>query len=434
MNNKILISILTFSIFLVLIISLIPYDFNTMQNYAIKQTSNYDISLIQDFDFIPVDLKYIENINSYFVLSLKGEMYKLNDLSDTPKLIFDFSELVKLSPTYSEGALGFAIHPNFSNNFKLYIFYVGKNSTNDFRSQIKISEFQYDLTTQSIDINSEVEIIKINQEKQDHQGGTLLFDDNGLLFISIGDGWTDESQNLNSLFGKILRINVDEKQTSQNYTIPFDNPYVGLDNTRAEIYAYGFRNPFRMSYDSSRDIIWVSDSGENTIEEINILSKGGNFGWNITEGNYCFNFPEVKELSECDTNNMIFPVASYNHTRSNLIGGYATIGGLTYTGVSHPELVGKFIFGDYLERLFFLEEVNNNFDINFLLDFNSGNYLNSLSTSKNNEIILLTYSGEIFELVKSNIYYLKIIVAPIFLIGLIIYIFKYYQKMPRFNE
>ena len=170
----------------------------------------------------------------------------------------------------------------------------------------------------------------------------MLFGSDGMLYLSIGDGGSGgdphgNGQNKNTLLGTVIRIDVDNTSEGRAYSIPNDNPFVGEKNTRAEIWAYGLRNVWRMSFDKETGLLWAGDVGQHEWEEINILQKGGNFGWNIREGKHPFNTPTTK------TTGFIEPVYEYGRR----LGGSIT-GGCVYRGKKIPELWGKYLFSDYM--------------------------------------------------------------------------------------
>ncbi len=219
------------------------------------------------------------------------------------------------------------------------------------------------------DPDSERIIFEANQPQSNHNGGHVAFAPDGYLYFSLGDGGgahdglaasppthgpRGHGQNLNTPLGALLRIDID---SGDPYTVPPDNPFVdrpGLD----EIYAYGLRNVFRFSFDrGGSHELWLPDVGQNLIEEINIGTSGGNFGWSIREGAHCFdpanpNTPKP----ECDTAGLIDPIAEYTHND-----GLAVIGGHVYRGSARPDLHGIYIFGDFSRnfgptgRLFYID-------------------------------------------------------------------------------
>ncbi len=284
-----------------------------------------------------------------------------------------------------QGLLGMAFHPNYSTNRKFYVNYNRDNGTR----QTVIAEFQASASDpDEADPTTERDLLVINQPFPNHKGGQLVFGADGLLYIGLGDGGippTDPSnsgQNLNTLLGKMLRIGVDPPFTgSLQYAIPPDNPFVGGGGL-PEIYAYGLRNPWRFTLERGGSRIFVADVGESSWEEVDILQKGGNYGWNVMEGDHCFNPP-----TGCDTSNKVLPIIEYPHTV-----GIAVIGGYVYKGSAIPSLANKYIFGDLTGKIFSLTEAPaNTWTQANLLTTNLT--ISSLGQDNNGEMYVLDYGG-----------------------------------------
>lgn len=297
------------------------------------------------------------------------------------------SKMVTLRGGYDErGLLGLAFHPDYTRNGKFYVFYTAPppagGPTTDagntglpkvWDNTTTVSEFMVSSDPNVANINSERKLLQEPHPQFNHNGGTVAFGPDGYLYISIGDGgnkndigpghvedWytfnaggngQDIEQNL---LGNILRIDVNTTSAGRNYGIPSDNPFVGKTG-RDEIYAYGFRNPFRFSFDMSGSRRLLSmDAGQSRYEEIDLVEKGGNYGWNVKEGRECFNatneFLEVENCPDVDPlgNKLIDPVIQVNNWL-NPEGGRATtiIAGEVYRGNSIPGFQGKYIFGTF---------------------------------------------------------------------------------------
>jgi len=286
------------------------------------------------------------------------------------------SKMVALNPGYDErGLLGFAFHPDFRNNRKFYIYYTlppragGPEGGGSWNNLSRISEFRASAGNPNIaDPGTEKVILELDDPQTNHNGGAIGFGDDGYLYIAIGDGgsandvapghvedWYDVNKGGNgqdieaNLFGNILRIDVNSEGP---YTIPADNPFVGKPG-RDEIWAYGFRNPYRFSFDmGGSHWLYVGDAGQSLYEEIDVVNKGGNYGWNVKEGRHCFDAANnTVELPGCPVQDtmgkqLIDPVIELNNA-DNPKGGKATtvIGGNVYRGNDLPQLRGKYIFG-----------------------------------------------------------------------------------------
>jgi glucose/arabinose dehydrogenase len=289
------------------------------------------------------------------------------------------SKLVSLSPNYDErGLIGFAFHPQYRQNGRFFVYYQlppragGPNDSTQWNNLSRIAEFHVSASDPNMaDMGSEKLLLEWDDPQSNHNGGTLAFGpDDGYLYISLGDGGAandvapghvDDWYTVNAggngqdieenLFGSILRIDVDN---GSPYGIPGDNPFVnktGMD----EIYAYGFRNPFRMSFDmKGQHQLFVGDAGQALYEEISVVKKGGNYGWNVKEGTHCFNAADnTQELASCPDkdefgNTLIDPVIELNNA-ANPKGGKATtiIGGNVYRGKAIPGLNGQYVFGTF---------------------------------------------------------------------------------------
>ncbi len=193
------------------------------------------------------------------------------------------------------------------------------------------------------DPNSEEEILRISRPFWNHDGGTLCFGRDGFLYIALGDGGlandpNNNGQNTNSILGKILRIDINTKEGGKNYGIPKDNPFAGKAGARGEIFAYGLRNVWRMSFDRKTGWLWAADVGQNLYEEIDLIVKGGNYGWRKREGLHPFSTTGVAANDA-----MIDPIWEYYHDV-----GKSLTGGNVYRGKLLPELDGYYLCGDYV--------------------------------------------------------------------------------------
>ncbi len=234
-----------------------------------------------------------------------------------------------------EGLLGLALDPN--NDRHLYVYYSASNP----RRSI-ISRFVYYPLNGEADPDTELVILEIEQPYANHNGGQITFDPDGYLYIGLGDGGAagdpqGNGQDTSTLLGSILRIDVSESTGEQPYAIPPGNPFAD-GGGRPEIWAYGLRNPWRFSFDRDTGDLWAGDVGQNEWEEIDIIEEGGDYGWNILEGNHCFN-----PHDNCDRKGTIPPVLEYSldGTPCSVIGGYV------YRGESIPWLQGAYIYGDF---------------------------------------------------------------------------------------
>jgi glucose/arabinose dehydrogenase len=185
--------------------------------------------------------------------------------------------------------------------------------------------------------------LTIAQPFKNHNGGAIEFGPDGYLYIALGDGGDRNDpdangQNLKTLLGSILRIDVNKKEEGKNYGIPSDNPFVKTEGARPEIFAYGMRNPWRIAFDSKTGTLWCSDVGQELWEEVDIITKGGNYGWSVREGNHSFGNRDADPQAK-----MIDPVWEYDHRI-----GRSITGGRVYRSSRIEKLAGKYIYGDYV--------------------------------------------------------------------------------------
>ena len=338
----------------------------------------------------PLGLERPPGDNRFFVVQQSGTVRIIENGALRSGNFLDIQSLVNFDGQ-EQGLLGLSFHPNYSTNRKFYV-----NYTRDSPSrQTVIAEFQTSASDPNqADPGSERIVLTVNQPFPNHKGGQLVFGTDGFLYIGLGDGGDagdplNNAQNLFSLLGKILRIGVDAPFTgSLQYAIPADNPFAGSSGS-PEIFAYGLRNPWRFSLEQGSSRIFVADVGQGNFEEVDILQKGGNYGWRVMEGAHCFN-----PSTGCDTSNKIMPIAEYDHTV-----GIAVIGGYVYKGTAIPSLANKYIFGDLTGKIFSLTEAPaNTFTRSDLLTTNR--MVSSLSQDAAGEVYVLDYgAGIILKLV-----------------------------------
>jgi glucose/arabinose dehydrogenase len=265
------------------------------------------------------------------------------------------------------GLLGLALHPDFGANGRFFVYYSapkGAGIPAEFDHESRVSEFQASAGDPNLaDVTTERVVMRIGQPQANHNGGDLVFDPGGLLHVATGDGGAagdmgtghtpglGNAQDLSGLLGKVLRIDVDG---AQPYAIPPDNPFVGVAGAREEIFAYGLRNPYRMSFDSGGEHrLFVGDVGQGLIEEVDIVVAGGNYGWRIREGTTCFDPQNANvPLANCpnssaDGTTLIPPIVEYGHSNPGGPQGLSVIGGHVYRGGAIGELAGRYIFGDW---------------------------------------------------------------------------------------
>lgn len=278
--------------------------------------------------------------------------------------------MTKLNQGFDErGLLGLALHPSFSENGKLYVYYsapLRNSAADDWDHTSRISEFTVMADDdQRVDLSSERVILEIDQPYFNHDGGCIAFGFDGFLYIASGDGGNangvgrghskiGNSQDLSNLLGKILRIDIN---SGAPYAIPADNPFSG-ENVRPEIYALGLRNPWRFSFDRGGEHrLFAADIGQTLYEEVNIIERGGNYGWNVREGTFCFDPKNPKaspdNCPETDLRGQPFvdPILEYKNANGFRndpeAKGISITGGYVYRGSAIPALQGSYVFADW---------------------------------------------------------------------------------------
>ncbi len=291
----------------------------------------------------PIELTHAgDGSGLVYVAEKAGRVRAVNAAAGTTATVLDISGLVRNSA--EQGFLGMAFHPSFAANGYLYVHYTG--TTNGSSGTTVLARYTRSAANPAVfDPASAQILLDFPQPFNNHNGGKLAFGPDGYLYLSLGDGGSgndpgNRAQNRALLFGKMLRLDVDAPSGGRNYGIPPSNPFAGNTNGyREEIYAYGLRNMFRFSFDRTTGTLWGGDVGQNTYEEIDLVTGGGNYGWRIAEGMHCN--PGVS--STCDRTGFTEPIYEYTHAGGNC----SITGGFVYRGARNPELTGKYIFGDY---------------------------------------------------------------------------------------
>jgi len=290
----------------------------------------------------PVDLQVPrDGSHRVFVVEQSG-LIKVFDHSATSQKTRIFLDIRnKVHEGHSEeGLLGLAFHPDFKENG---YFYVDYTATRPRRTVIARYQAHPPQTNQAQPDTATI-LLEIRQPYGNHNGGQISFGPDGFLYIAMGDGGHagdphGHGQNLETLLGSILRIDVNRVSAHRPYAIPEDNPFVRNGfGYREEIFAYGLRNPWRFSWDRKTGSLWTGDVGQDKIEEVDIIEKGKNYGWNILEGNRCFN-----PRRDCDRRQVEAPIVEYTHAL-----GQSITGGFVYRGRKVPQLTGAYIYADFL--------------------------------------------------------------------------------------
>lgn len=303
------------------------------------------LQLITDQILSPVAMAVPgDGSNRQFVCQKEGRVWIIRQGKLVAQPFLDVSaDMVKINPGYDErGLLGIAFHPKFKSNGKFYVYYSVPSSVKGSNHKSLVAEYKVSASNPNVaDGASKRVVMEIEQPESNHNGGDIVFGPDGYLYISLGDGGgggdrhgsIGNGQNMDTWLGKILRIDVN----GNPYNVPKDNPFVGKTGVKPEIWAYGLRNAWRISFDKTTKRLFAGDVGQNKYEEVDIIVKGGNYGWRIMEGFHEFNVP-----AGADKSNLVAPIHEYDHDQ-----GISITGGYIYRGKGIPGLQGQYVFGDY---------------------------------------------------------------------------------------
>lgn len=281
--------------------------------------------------------------------------------------------LTRLKGGFDErGLLGLALHPRFRENRKIYLYYsapLRESCPTNWDHTVHLSELTVSPDFSRADPASEKVLLHIDEPYFNHNGGRMAFGPDGLLYIGVGDGGnandlghdrapTGNGQDLTTLLGKVLRLDVDHPGDGRPYGIPADNPFVGKAPARPEIYAWGVRNPWGLSFDrGGGHELFAADVGQGRYEEINLIVRGGNYGWNLREGRHPFDprnpsAIEVRGLAiPSDRSALVEPILEYKNLNAFATdpegAGLSVTGGYVYRGRALPHLQGRYVFGDW---------------------------------------------------------------------------------------
>jgi glucose/arabinose dehydrogenase len=359
-----------------------PQNQESVENAYPNLTFNQPVGI-----FSPKD-----QTNRLFVIEQQGiiRVFENDVNTETSTVFLDITSNV----TYGgeQGLLGLAFDPDYQNNGYFYINYVTDNPRRTIIARYNTSTDN----PNEADMESELILLEIEQPFTNHNGGNLAFGPDGYLYIGTGDGGSagdpyKNAQNQSTLLGKILRIDVTSTSQGRNYSIPDDNPFAGnLLGYKEEIFAVGFRNPWRFSFDAESQRLWVADVGQQEREEIDLVEKGKNYGWNIMEGSLPY--------AGGDQEGLELPIWEYGHDQGN-----AVIGGYVYHGPTATMLTGSYIYGDYGSGKIWALTLNETGEAtNILLSDTSLNIL-SFGLDEKNELYICASDGKIYRLNASVI-------------------------------
>jgi len=377
-------------IFLIIILATIGLTFVFLLNLPVDYDYDYDIQVaFPNLKFTkPVGIYNAgDETNRLFVVEQGGIIKVFENDQDTSdyQVFLDLS--ANVSKANEEGLLGLTFHPDYELNGYFYVYYTELNTENSIVSRFKINSSNINRGNKS----SEFKILSINQPYANHNGGQIQFGSDGYLYIALGDGGgsgdpSGHGQNRQTLLGSILRIDVD---SGLPYVIPNDNPFSGNTNGWAEeIFAFGFRNPWRFSFDPITGFLWVADVGQSSWEEIDIVEMGKNYGWNTKEGNHDFNpGSNVTELED--------PIYEYSHNF-----GHSITGGFVYRGSNLTSLIGEYVYGDFETGRIWALNYSGGLVVNNTVLINTNLGITSFGVDSNNELLICAYNGNIYKILE----------------------------------
>lgn len=325
-----------------------------------------------------------------FVVEQDGRVHVFAERGDVEpaKVFLDIHSIISRAHN-EEGLLALAFHPGYSRNGLFYVYYSAANPRRNVLARYQVSASD----PGRADPASGKVLLEIEKPYGNHNGSTLLFGRDGYLYLSTGDGGSAgdphrNGQNLGSLLAKILRIDVDHAESGRAYGIPSDNPFLAHPGARGEIWAYGLRNVWRMSFDRATGDLWAGDVGQDRWEEIDLVRRGGNYGWNLREGKHLF-APGNAAVP------LLEPVVEYGHDV-----GASVTGGYVYRGERLPELRGAYLYADYVTgTVWALRYAGGRVVSNTVLVHQPKN-IASFGEDAAGEVFLLVFDGAIYQLAK----------------------------------
>ncbi len=268
-----------------------------------------------------------------FVVEQPGRIRVIRNGRLLPRAFLDLT--AKVGYGGERGLLGLAFHPHYAENGRFYVDYTDRNG------DTRVERYTAAPGADTADPSSAHQVLFVAQPYANHNGGDVLFGPDGMLYVGMGDGGSGgdphgNGQNLGTLLGKLLRLDVDG---GDPYAVPRDNPFAGRAGARGEIWAYGLRNPWRLAFDPADGLLYIADVGQDRWEEVDVAparAAGLDYGWNRMEGMHCF------RPTACDRTGLTLPVLEYGHAD-----GCAIIGGFVYRGRAVPALAGRYVYSDY---------------------------------------------------------------------------------------
>ncbi|HXG68518.1 MAG TPA: PQQ-dependent sugar dehydrogenase [Blastocatellia bacterium] len=322
-----------------------------------------------------------------FIVEQPGRILVLQPGATTATVFLNIAE--KVSFGGERGLLGLAFHPQYPVNRRFFVNYTRRQD-----GATVIAEYRVSAANPNVAETNETVLLTVPQPFANHNGGMIEFGPDGHLYIGMGDGGSandpgNRAQNINDLLGKMLRIDVDRPDGATPYSSPSNNPFFGATAGRDEIYAIGLRNPFRFSFDRETGDLYAGDVGQGVIEEIDIITRGGNYGWRVFEGTQCTNI----DPPLCNRAGFTPPIAEYRHT-----GGRCSItGGYVYRGARATLPLGAYVYGDFCSGEIFML---NGGAQTLLLDTDLN--ISSFGEDEAGEIYVVGLGGQVRRIVNPN--------------------------------
>lgn len=342
----------------------------------------------------PTDIQFFPgDSNRMIVLEKRGKLIEFDLVKKQRTIRADFTGQVETLS--EEGLLGLAFSPDFATDSRFFVHVVVKENGKD---HSKILEFEWKPDSIQRIEDAKRTLLKVEQPYSNHNGGQIAFGPDKKLYIGFGDGGGandpyKNGQKPGTFLGKLLRIAPNPKPVGAPYKVPEDNPFLNRPGFLPEIWAYGLRNPWRFSFDSLSGELYLADVGQNSFEEIDLIQKGGNYGWNIKEGSHCF-----KSNPGCSLPGIADPIHEYPRDD-----GHSITGGYVYRGKDLPNLVGSYVYGDFVTgRIWVLRQKSGKKISNDLL-FQVPFQISTFGQDGNGEIYFADFgSGNILRFVKKN--------------------------------
>ncbi len=324
---------------------------------------------------------------SWYVVEKAGRVLRFASIDAAqPSVFVDLSSEVDADPTEA-GLLSIAFHPRYPQDRRVFLCYTSRDEPLESRVVSLLAEKDGSRLLPG----SETRLLSLHQPYVNHNGGEVRFGPDGYLYIGLGDGGSagdpqHNGQNPHTFLGTILRVDV----AGTPYAVPPNNPFANGIDGAPEVYAYGLRNPWRFSFDRQGGALWVGDVGQDAWEEIDVVVRGGNYGWNIREGRHCY------ARTPCDVAGLIDPVLEYPHQHGNA----SVTGGYVYRGKAIPALSGRYVFGDFVSgRIWSAPARAQAKELHAQLAVDTDALIASFAEGNDGELYVVDYRGGLYALV-----------------------------------